>query len=378
MVRSKNGKRRRGVMKTKTEQLIRWAAILLCITLGGGLLFLLLRYLFPVLIPFLIAWVIALAITPTAKRLAKRTSLPEKLCSVLLLLLTLLGIFLLLGLAVRRLTRELGSLMEGLLRQYGSFEEMVYTWMDGLRDATAQIGIFGDAGDTFPDKLSDMVSGMLTGIFTSLASKLPSLAGGLLGALPKFLFGAVITVISAFYVCVDRDRILSVLTALLPRRAREKMPHWRARLRLISWRYLRAYLLLLLITFTVLLVGFLWLDVPYAFLLAMLAAVVDLLPVLGVGTVLLPWAAVVLLQKRFYLGFGLLILYGTVTVVRQIAEPRLVGKSLGVHPLLTVFFTYVGWSVSGIFGMLLAPFAAWIARSVYLQISKTEEGREKD
>jgi hypothetical protein len=103
--------------------------------------------------------------------------------------------------------------------------------------------------------------------------------------------------------------------------------------------------------------------VDYAFLLAALIALVDLLPILGVGTVLIPWSVVMLLQHRFFIGFGLLVLYLAVTVVRQIAEPRLLGKSLGLHPLLTVFSTYVGWELFGFFGMLLGPFFVLLAIS---------------
>lgn len=127
-------------------------------------------------------------------------------------------------------------------------------------------------------------------------------------------------------------------------------------------RYLRAYLILLAITFLCLFVGFSILGVDYAFLLALLTAVVDMLPVLGVGTVLIPWAAVMLLQERFYLGFGLLILYGVMLILRQIMEPRLVGKSLGLHPVLTLFAGYAGWRLFGVIGMILGPPVAMLLR----------------
>ena len=344
--------------------------------LGGGVLYLLLHYLLPLLLPFLLAWLLSLAISSPSKRIAKAFDLPEKLCAILLLLLMLVGVFFFLGLAVARLTRELRDLLEGVLSQYGSFEELVAAWVDAFRNTVSYLGLFASEGvgeSAFGEKLYGMLSEILSGILSALASRLPALAGRLFGFFPHFLFGAVITVISAFYLCVDRDRILAGITALLPKRLKGRLPYWRSRFRWVSFRYLRAYLALLLISFSVLLIGFLVLGIPYAFLLAMGVALVDLLPVLGVGTILIPWALVLLVQKNYYLAFGLLILYAAVTLIRQIAEPKLVGKSLGVHPLLTVFFTYVGWSLFGLLGMLLSPIGAWIAKALYQQWACTDK-----
>ena len=125
------------------------------------------------------------------------------------------------------------------------------------------------------------------------------------------------------------------------------------------------------LTFAMLLIGFWVLRVEYAFLLAFLIALADLLPVIGVGTILIPWSIVMLLQRQFYLGFGLLILFFAISLVRQVAEPKVLGKSLGLHPLLTLFATYVGFVLFGIVGMILAPIVALFAkRLLYSQITK--------
>ena len=91
-------------------------------------------------------------------------------------------------------------------------------------------------------------------------------------------------------------------------------------------------------------------------------ALADLLPIIGVGTILIPWGIVMLLQKNFYLGFGLLILYLVISLIRQVAEPKVLGKSLGLHPLLTLFATYVGFSLFGLLGMILAPILLLIVK----------------
>lgn len=338
--------------------------VLLCLVLGGGALYLALRYLLPILLPFLIAWAASAAIMPAAAAISKRFRLSNRLCAVILLVLLLAALALGIGWSVSRLLGELGGLLSGLLSEYGSFEGAVNAALTYLESVLLQTGLFSSVGGELRERLYGMLGEILPSALSALASGVSSVAGGILRGLPTFLFAAIVTVIAGFYFCFDREGIERELGALLPRALRARLGRWRQGMRRLSLRYLRAYLLLLLLTFAVLLVGFLLLGVPYAFLLASVTAIVDFLPVLGIGTVLLPWAAFALLRGRYYLGLGLLILYGVSVLVRQIAEPRLVGKSLGMHPLLTVVATYAGWRLFGVIGMLLAPFAVVLLKGV--------------
>ena len=117
-------------------------------------------------------------------------------------------------------------------------------------------------------------------------------------------------------------------------------------------------MLIFLLTFCELLVGFLVLKIDYAFVLALVIAFVDFLPVLGTGAILLPWGIILILMNNISMGVGILTLFAVTTVVRQIAEPKIVGDSLGVHPLVTLAAIYLGYRVLGIWGMILAPLVA--------------------
>ena len=216
-------------------------------------------------------------------------------------------------------------------------------------------------------KAEELVNGFIEKAITEITERLPSVMGRILSALPNLLLVLFMTVLAGFYFCFDGERIAQSVKELLPDSLKRRFTTWGARLKRISFRYLRAYFYLLLLTVGELFIGFCFLRVRYAFLLAIGIALLDMLPILGVGTVLIPWAVIALLQKNFYLGFGLLILYAAVALLRQIIEPRLIGKSLGVHPLLTLVATYVGFRCFGFLGMLLAPFAALLAKSVILQ-----------
>ena len=122
--------------------------------------------------------------------------------------------------------------------------------------------------------------------------------------------------------------------------------------------WLSAQLKLSVIAFGALLVGFWLLRVPYGILWAAVIAVVDLLPVLGCGTVLVPWSLICLLQGQQLRGLGLLGLYGVVWLLRSVLEPKLLGKELGLDPLVTLLAVYAGYRLLGLTGMLLAPILA--------------------
>lgn len=338
--------------------------LLLCTVLGGAAIYLGVRFLLPVLLPFLLALGIAAAIMPAAERVAKRSGIPKRICAVVFFFLLLAALTLIVGWSVSRLLREAGELLGRLLSEYGSFDGAVNAALSYLESVLVRTGLFSEGSGELRERLYRMLGEALPTMLSTVASWISSFAGGLIRAFPDFLLATVVTVIAGFYLCFDREGIAQGVRAALPDGIKRRMTEWKRRMRHLSLRYLRAYFLLLLITLVLLLVGFWILGVRYAFLTASVTAVVDFLPVLGIGTVLLPWAAVVLIQGNYYLGFGLLILYGSAMLLRQILEPRLVGKSLGMHPLLTVVATYTGWKLFGVIGMIIAPFAAVLFKGI--------------
>ena len=104
--------------------------------------------------------------------------------------------------------------------------------------------------------------------------------------------------------------------------------------------------------------------------MAILIAFVDMLPVLGVGTVLIPWSIIELINGNMFVGIGLIVLFVIVYIVRQIAEPRVLSSQMDVHPLTTLFAMYAGLKILGIGGMIIAPFFAFVIKTVYKSIKK--------
>ena len=141
-------------------------------------------------------------------------------------------------------------------------------------------------------------------------------------------------------------------------------------------KYLRSYLIIMGITFVIMLAGLLMLRINNAVLLAVIIAILDLLPIIGVGTVLVPWSIVELLLGNTGMGIGLIVLLVIHELVRQFAEPKIIGKNLGVHPLVSLLLLYVGYSVLGFVGILFVPLIAVVLNIFFVKNDFTEGIRD--
>lgn len=346
------------------DKIVRRAAGVICAAgvFFGGWLFL--TWGLPLIAPFLLAWGMALVITPLGEKMSTRTRIPRRLCAALILTLALVLLGLLLTLAVNRLVVELQRLVAWLGGEGGTRIAALFgrvtDWFGGLGESLPFLDLLWQNDELAGvwGSIDEIAAGMIAEAVSGLSGMIPSGIAAALRALPGLALFLGAWIIAAYYFCLDLRAIHAALSVLIPAAWREKLPGLRHRAAGTALRWLRAYLLLLALTFCELLIGFSILGLDYALLLALGIAVVDLLPVLGVGTVLIPWAAVLLIGGNNSLGLGILILYGVVAVVRQVAEPRIVGGSIGLHPLLTLAAMYVGFKLFGIAGMLLSPAAA--------------------
>ena len=353
------------------------ASKLFCIGFFGILLFLFFKYIFLVLLPFFIAWGIALPIYPLASKISKKTGISRKICSFILMLIFLSFVILLLFLIGNRILFELQRFGKWLLEN----SDMIVSYFENFFDSIDSIGkripfLNKLQHIGFFENIIENIDAVLTKIWDGLIEKLsesvPNMAGELVRSLPSALIVILVTVISCFYFSMDIDLVHKTVKRIFPQSISKYLPFFRERVFIAAKKYLKAYFLLFLITFFELLIGFLALGTDYSFVLALVVAVVDFLPVFGTGTVLIPWSITMLFMKNYYLGFGLLILYAIITVVRQIIEPKIVGKSFGIHPLLTLIGLYLGYRIFGIWGMIFTPIVIIILFSTFCFDEKTE------
>lgn len=314
-----------------------------------------LRCLFPLFSPFLLGTVLALTAEPMVHFLSRRLRLPRPVSAgigvsmafcFLALVLLLLGAF-----AVREL-RSLAGVLPDLEQTAKSGIHMMRSWVLDL-SSHAPPGIRPIVRESVDTLFTDG---------TALVSKgtglLLGYAGNLLGHIPDSALGLGTGVISAFLISAKLPRMKRWLLRRIPKERLRALLAAGKRMKQALGGFLTAQLKLMGMTAAFLLLGFLLLRIPNAPLYALGVSLVDAFPVLGTGTVLLPWSLLCFLRKDTARAIGLLGIYATVTLTRSILEPKLVGRHLGMDPLATLIALYAGYKLWGLAGMFLAPMLA--------------------
>ena len=334
------------------KQTIRRIAVTGTATVLG--LWLGLRILGPVLLPFAAGLVIALSAEPLIARLQNRLHLPRWLCAgigvtgvYLLLALILLVVFRLLWQELMGFVRGLPTLAQSLSGPAMALEQrllqLASRFPDGVGAALEQsISEFfrSSAG------LAGKIYNYLFDFVTALLKKVPDLALFFLTA-----------VLSAFMLAAELPRLEQLWQRKVPKKWQERTAAAGRRLKDTLGGWVKAQLKLMGLCAMVLAIGFLILSVDYPLLFAAVIALVDALPALGTGLILVPWGLVAFAQGDSFLGTGLLLLYGTAALLRTVLEPRLLGRQIGLDPLLTLFSLYAGYRFLGLWGMILFPIA---------------------
>jgi sporulation integral membrane protein YtvI len=354
------------------------AAKVFLIIVGLMAAYLLFSQVLGLVMPFLLAALLAALIRPCASFAERKWKVPRRMGGIVLLLLLILILGIVITATCRRLMLEaqhltehiesggelIGDGIERALEVLTGLSEHI-PFLSRLKARTPLEGFWRQLDAKLAETISDALS--------RWSAKIPELIGGFIRGVPSALIFFVTFLIAAFYLCADGERILTSVISWLPEDVRQRMPNGKARLARLGGRYLRAYFLLFLLTFAQLFLGFTVLRLPYTFLPALLISLVDVLPVLGVGTVLVAWGLVELLRGNVALGTGLLVLCGILLLIRQFTEPRIVGGSLGLHPLATLFAAYVGLRLFGLLGVLFGPAVALVVKNLIEKEKKAGE-----
>lgn len=341
------------------QKILRAAALIV----GGALaLWALVAWFLPVGLPFLIGLVVAKLSYPLAGRLRSALHFPRWAATFL----CVSGVFAMLSLGVWLLVKtvlsQLGALAKALPGLIASLGEPLARLEEGLLRLCARAP--GNLGTVLRDWAEAFLArGAMLG--ERLSELLLRLMGGMVSGLPDALLFTVTAVLSSFMLCARLPELRKWLRGKLPLRARTQLRRFTRQMRSVLGGWLRAQLKLTAVSFGIITAGLWLMGYPYALVLGLLIALIDALPVLGSGTVLLPWGAVVLLQGDTQRGFGLVLLYAAAALSRTVLEPRLLGRQLGLPPLVTLIALYSGFRLCGFAGMLLFPIGAILLRQGY-------------
>lgn len=315
----------------------------------------------PLCFPFLLGTGLALLAEPLVRILSRRLRLPRGIAAGLGVAAAFSAVALLVLLLLAFLIRELGILagiLPDLTETTRSGLSLLQNW---LLDLAAKAP--GGIRILLQKNVTDLFSGGNALLDRGFRYVL-GLAGDILTHVPDSALSLGTGVISGFMISAKLPGIRKWLRKKLPREKLKPLLAMLSRVRQAVWGWLTAQLKLAAVTLGILAAGLLFLRVPYALLWAAGICFLDAFPVLGTGTVLIPWAAISFLQGDNARGMGLLGLYGVISLTRSVLEPKLVGRQLGLDPLVTLFALYAGYKLWGIGGMILAPLLAVTATQV--------------
>lgn len=353
--------------RTQQEQLERQRAAVIRMLYWGLLLlgvFLGVKLLLPVVMPFILAYGLAWALDRPIRTLTVGMHLPKGISTMLCVLLAAIfsgGLLLLLGAGIAAGLRSLSGTAAAFLN-----EELLPTASCCLEQLEELVERIAPTFGTAVENGTQALLGVLRDSVLHLSGGVLAALGTGLAALPSILMKVLITLIAAVFMAMDFPQIKKFLRRLFPEEARPFLAEAERFFGRTAPRCTGAYLLLFCLTFCELAAGFWLLHIPQSLSAALLIALLDILPVLGTGTVLLPWAALAFWQRQGSLGMGLLLLYGVITLIRQFLEPRLLGKQIQVHPVLTFLGMLVGLRFFGILGVFLLPMGLAFLRQLHI------------
>lgn len=333
------------------------------------------KYAFGIFLPFLVSFLVVALSRPIINKIAKKTTLPKPIVSIfvlsMMLILTGACIF---GLAFITVN-QLASITEKIINNLSGEQNYVSMLFDLIKSIEEKLPFINKI---FPndETIYSLVINMLLDGAKALSGRLTAFLASAVAALPNFAVTAIVVALSLFYFAKDYDKIGNRLIEILPPRLGRITLIFKNDVLLVVSKYLKSYLILLFITFCELIVGFFILGLENAFILAVLIALVDMLPILGAGTVLVPWSIVMLALGDVKSAIIIFILAGVTYFSRQILEPKILSKQMNIHPLLMLLSMYAGVKLAGLWGLILAPIVAFIVK-ITLDRMKNEKSVEK-
>ncbi len=303
------------------------------------------------LMPFVIGWIIASIAAPLVNWLEKRLKIVKKLGSALIVILVLAAIILALYFGVSRLAREIGDLIRNFPQMYAQLE-------DGLRQIGDTLsGIFERLPDGIQDGWNTVVENLdryMGSLVSGISEPTVNAAGNIARSVPYYLISFIVAVMSAYFFIVQREEVLGWMKKTAPAAVQKRMSLVIDYLKYAVGGYFKAQFKIMGIVFLILLVGLGFLGTGYFVLVALLIAFLDFLPFFGTGTAMIPWAVYEFFMGDYKTTVTLVVLYVVTQVVRQLLQPKLVGDSVGLNPLVTLLLLYIGYRIGGVLWMILA------------------------
>lgn len=301
--------------------------------------------------PFVIGWLVAVIVSPVVNWLEEHLKIVKKIGSALTIIVVLaivLGLFYLAG---RKLASELQILITNLPQMYGDFEI-------GIKNISETLsGLAAALPETFREGGSAVASNMnqtLSNIVEKISQPTVDAAEKLVRQIPGLLIGAIVAVLAAYFIVADREMLIQWLKKVTPEAIEKRVSLALYNLKYSVGGYFKAQFKIMLVIWMILIAGFMLLGIEFNVILSLGIAFLDFLPFFGTGTAFVPWITYAILTADYKMAIGLCVLYPITQIVHRTIEPKLLGDSVGLNPLLTLVLIYIGFKVGSVIGMIFA------------------------
>lgn len=313
--------------------------------------------------PFLIAFIISLIIEPLIRFIMRKTKLTRKTSSIVIFIIVSAVILGGLIWGIISLFSEASNLLQGL----NGYVEKAYILFQNL------INQFNFDKIHLPNEITEIFQNSTGGLINTVSNWVRNALTGLLNvitSIPSIAIYFTITIMALYLICVDKVYILDQIEHHFPKKWVLKIGGHIKELTKTLGGYLKAEVTLILVSFVISLIGlyilkFAKFNIEFPLLMALFIGFVDALPILGSGTVMVPWAIISALNGDIKLGIAIIILFAIMSTIRQFLEPRLVSKHIGTHPIFTLIAMYTGFRFIGVIGMLVGPIILIIIKNVF-------------
>lgn len=305
------------------------------------------------IMPFIIAFVISWLLQRPIRFLAGKLHIHKKLIAILLVLIFYCTIGLLISILIIKSFSAIGDLISTLPSLYSAhINPLIENIYDSLESSFIRLDPqLMNALDNLLQESAASLGEIVSGLSVTIASAVSGVASSLPGTLIRLL----LMIISTFFISMDYDRLMDFMLRQLNGRTRELFFQIKSYIIGTLFVCIRSYALIMCITFVELSIGLHILRIENAFLIALIIAVFDILPVLGTGGIMIPWALISFIQGNYSLAVGLALVYVIITVIRNIIEPKIVGGNIGLHPVVTLISLFVGAQLFGVVGLFGFP-----------------------
>lgn len=307
------------------------------------------NFLIGYLLPFIIAFIISCAVQSLARKISSKLNINTGLCAAILAVMCYLIAAALLFWIFYGVVTGARNYLNTFLGYYGSISEMLNSFKNRF------LNVLSNISPELRDQINKFITDSLDEIGNKLTVFFSSAAANMAGAVPSFIFSFIVTLVANCYIAKDFNKLSRFLKELCGKKIYSNILKIKKIISTSVFSLLRGYIILMFITFIQLTVVFLLLKIKYAVILALLISFIDILPVFGTGTVLIPWCIIEFASGKTALAAVLLILYLTVTLIRNLIEPKIIGGQIGINPLFTLTAMFVGLKLFGFLGLVLFP-----------------------